>query len=211
MSQKKTNSQSISKIFLSRKIILNLAERRGFDISDYNNFSINEIQIMYTNKQLDMFFTHPDTGKKIYYKYHLVTKVNRHHVYDYIEDLFNVEEILGPDDDLIIISKDKATDNLISLLDMEYKKKKYYINIYNLNDYLYNILDNNLVPPHRVLSNEEKEAISKEYNILEDTQYPEISRFDPVAIAIGLRPSEVVEITRSSPTALTTKYYRLCN
>ena len=80
-----------------------------------------------------------------------------------------------------------------------------------MNNYLYNILDNNLVPPHRVLSNEEKEAISKEYNILEDTQYPEISRFDPVAIAIGLRPSEVVEITRSSPTALTTKYYRLCN
>ena len=211
MSQKKTNSQSISKIFLSRKIILNLAERRGFDISDYNNFSINEIQIMYTNKQLDMLFTHPDTGKQIYYKYHLATKVNRHHVYDYIEDLFNIEEILGTDDELIIISKDKATDNLISLLDMEYKKKKYYINIYNLNNYLYNILDNNLVPPHRVLSNEEKEAVSKKYNILEDTQYPEISRFDPVAIAIGLRPGEVVEIERSSPTALITKYYRLCN
>ena len=83
--------------------------------------------------------------------------------------------------------------------------------MYNLNDYLYNILDNNLVPSHRVLSDIEKEEISKKYNILEDKQFPEISRFDPVAIAIGLRPDQVTEIIRSSPTALTTKYYRLCN
>ena len=76
---------------------------------------------------------------------------------------------------------------------------------------MYNILDNNLVPPHRVLSEEEKVIVAKKYNILESTQWPEISRFDPVAIAIGLRPENVVEITRPSPTALTTKYYRLCN
>jgi len=211
MSQKTTNSRTISNIFLSRKIILNLAEQRGYDISDYNNFSINEIVIMYGNKQLDMFLIHPETGKKVYYKYHLATKVNRHHVYDYIEDLFNIEEILEPKDDLVIVSKDKATDNLIKMMDMEYKKKHYYVNIYNFNDYLYNILDNNLVPPHRVLSEEEKVIVAKKYNILESTQWPEISRFDPVAIAIGLRPENVVEITRPSPTALTTKYYRLCN
>ena len=46
---------------------------------------------------------------------------------------------------------------------------------------------------------------------MNDKQFPEISRFDPVAIAIGLRPSQVVEIIRSSPTALKTKFYRLCN
>jgi len=31
-----------------------------------------------------------------------------------------------------------------------------------------------------------------------------------VAQAIGLRPNEVVEIIRPSPTAITSKYYRLC-
>ena len=39
---------------------------------------------------------------------------------------------------------------------------------------------------------------------------PEIGRFDPVAQAIGLRPGELCEIIRSSPTAITTKYYRFC-
>ena len=46
---------------------------------------------------------------------------------------------------------------------------------------------------------------------MNDKQIPEITRFDPVAIAIGLRPQQVVEIIRSSPTALTTKYYRICS
>ena len=35
MSQKATNSQTISKIFTSRKIILDLAKLRGFNIDDY--------------------------------------------------------------------------------------------------------------------------------------------------------------------------------
>ena len=41
MSQKATNSQTISKIFTSRKIILDLAKERGFNIDDYENFTIH--------------------------------------------------------------------------------------------------------------------------------------------------------------------------
>ena len=52
--------------------------------------------------------------------------------------------------------------------------------------------------------------IAEEYNIVAESQWPEISRFDPAAMAIGLRPGQVAEITRKSPTALDTKYYRLC-
>ena len=37
-----------------------------------------------------------------------------------------------------------------------------------------------------------------------------INLFDPTALAIGLRPGQVAEINRKSPTALETKYYRLC-
>ena len=47
MSQKTNNSETIANIFNSRKIILELAERRGFNTDDYDNFSINEIGILY--------------------------------------------------------------------------------------------------------------------------------------------------------------------
>ena len=211
--QKPVNSQTISKIFTSRKIILDLAKERGFDTSDYDDFTINEVLVLHNNKQLDMLLEKPigqEKTKKIYYKYHLGPKLRVPHVCDYIEDLFTIEEILTPEDDLIIICKDEPNDALKNALNMEYNKNGYFTNIYNLHNYLYNILNNNLVPKHEVIDNHKREEVEKEYNIINNSQWPEISRYDPVALAIGLRPGHVVEITRNSPTALETKYYRLC-
>lgn len=207
-----TNSQIISKIFNSRKIILNLAKRRGFNTDDYEDFTVNDILTLHTNKQLDMLLTNNDTGQKIYYKYHLTTKIRPSQVQDYVEDLFQLDDppVLRKNDDLVIIGKDKTNDVLKNLLRLEYEQNKYYINIYNLHDYLFNILDNNLVPKHEIISDDEKEKIRKRFNITQDSNWPEISRFDPPAVAIGLRPGQVTEITRNSPTALETKYWRLC-
>lgn len=207
---KATNSQTIAKIFKSRKIMLNLAERRGYNTDQYKDFNIPEIATLFGTCNLDMLLTNPETQSKLYFKYHLKTKISKTHIQDYIEDLYNVEETLGEDDNLIIVGKDKPNDTLINVLDMSYKTDKYYVNIYNIHDYLYNILDHVLVPPHRIIDDEEKKVIAKYYNIVNDSQWPEISRFDPVATAIGLKPSDVVEIIRSSPTSLTTKYYRFC-
>ena len=210
MSVKITNSQTISKIFKSRKILLEQAEKKGFDTSEYNNFSINEIAVLYSNNQLDLLLTHTKTKKKLYLKYQLLPKLRTNHIYDYIEDLFNIDDILTKDDDLFIVTKEKRNDNLTNFLNILYKKEKYFINMYNLNDFMSNILDNDLVPPHRILSDEEKEEIKQKYNILKDKQFPEISRFDPIAVIYGIRPGQVFEIIRSSPTSLQTKYYRLC-
>ena len=74
----------------------------------------------------------------------------------------------------------------------------------------FNILDHSLVPPHRVMTSAEVEDVKKKYNINYLTEFPEISRFDPVSQVIGLRPGQVCEITRSSKTAITSYYYRCC-
>jgi DNA-directed RNA polymerase subunit H len=211
MSKKKpTTSQTITKIFSSRKILLDLAKARGFDVDNYTSFTISEVLVLHNNKQLDMLVTNNETNRKIYYKYHHEVKLRSVHIEDYIEDLFSVEEILEEGDEIIIVTKDRTNDALKNLLKLEYTRNSNYVNVYNLNNYLYNILDNNLVPDHKTLTQERKEEIALEYNIVNDTQWPEISRFDPVAMAIGLRPGKVVEITRNSPTALETKYYRFC-
>ena len=52
--------------------------------------------------------------------------------------------------------------------------------------------------------------LEKRFNIETKSQYPEISRFDPVAVVIGLRPGQLVEIERVSSTSIYSKYYRLC-
>ena len=212
MSKKATNSQTISKLFSSRKIILDLAKKRGYDVEDYENFTINEIQILKENKQLDMLLEKVEEGetKKIYYKYHLVNNLRGPHVQDYIEDLYQIEEILSFDDNLVIVTKDEPNPTLKNLLRMEFTQNKYYVNVYNYHNYLYNVLNNDLVPDHTIISDERKKELAQEYNIISESQWPEISRFDPTALAIGLRPGQVAEINRKSPTALETKYYRLC-
>ena len=212
MSKKATNSQTISKLFSSRKIILDLAKKRGYDVEDYENFTINEIQILKENKQLDMLLEKVEDGetKKIYYKYHLGTKLRGPHVQDYIEDLYQIEEILSVDDNLVIVTKDEPNIALKNLLRMEFTQNKYYVNVYNYHNYLYNVLENDLVPEHIIISDERKKELAQEYNIISESQWPEISRFDPTALAIGIRPGQVAEINRKSPTALETKYYRLC-
>ena len=45
---------------------------------------------------------------------------------------------------------------------------------------------------------------------MDDNQLPEISRFDPVAQAIGMRPGNICEIIRPSKTAIYAPYYRIC-
>jgi DNA-directed RNA polymerase subunit H (RpoH/RPB5) len=60
------------------------------------------------------------------------------------------------------------------------------------------------------MKNKEISEIMKKYNILSITQFPDISRFDPVAQVIGLRPGQVCEITRASKTAIESSYYRAC-
>ena len=75
---------------------------------------------------------------------------------------------------------------------------------------IFNILNHELVPNHRILNDKEHEEFLKKYNIRLPSQIPEISRFDPVALSIGLRPGSIVHITRPSKTAIKGDYYRYC-
>ena len=113
-------------------------------------------------------------------------------------------------DDLLIISVNDPNDTINALIKEIWETKGIYIGIIGMKRLGFNILEHSLVPPHKVLSNNEKVGIKNKYNITDDKMFPEISRLDPVAIAIGLRPTEVCEITRSSKNSVTSMYYRIC-
>ena len=85
-----------------------------------------------------------------------------------------------------------------------------HINLFNIKRLQYNPLKHRLVPDHRIMTTTEVNEMKKKYNIRNDSELPEISRFDPIAQAIGIKPKQVCEITRPSKTAIETKYYRFC-
>ena len=206
---KVSQSQLVHSLFKSRNILLEVLKRRGYDVSEYEKISFSEISKMHINKQLDMVVETGD-GKKIYVKYHLRTKIRPNQVYEITDDLFQLEEILTYDDELIIITKEKPNDTLIKLMRSLYSTDRVFFNIFSVHELLYNILDHVMVPPHRIITEDERLELFKNYNITDEKQLPEINRFDPVAKLLGCRPGDIVEIIRPSKTSISAKYYRLC-
>ena len=204
------NSTYVESIYNSRRNLLDILKEQDYNTDDYNNSNINEIHLLVQNKQLDMLLS-KDSGKKVYVKYHLGKTLRQNNIYEMLEDLFDVEEILTKQDDLIIIMKDEPNANLINTLKDIYEKEGHFIIIFNIQRLQFNILNHSYVPKHRILNSEETNEIKKLYNISSDKQLPEISRFDPVAQALAIRPGEICEIIRPSKTAITSKFYRICS
>lgn len=71
------------------------------------------------------------------------------------------------------------------------------------------ILSHRLIPKHEILSKEEAKKIIDKYAGGDKYKLPYIKRTDPVVKALGAKPGEVIKITRKSPTAGESIYYRL--
>jgi DNA-directed RNA polymerase subunit H (RpoH/RPB5) len=210
-------SSLISSVYKSRKTILDLMHKQGYSIDEYDNFSITEVNAMFQNKQLDMLLEkspdskNPNTSqRKVYIRYYLAKTLRPQNIQEMIDDLFNLEEVLTKEDTLFIVIKEEMNETTMNLLKHIWEQDGILIVILSIKRLQFNILEHTLVPSHRVLNNDEVETVKKRYNILEDTQFPDISRFDPVAQVIGIRPGQVCEIIRPSKTAIKGFYYRIC-
>jgi DNA-directed RNA polymerase subunit H (RpoH/RPB5) len=207
----------ISHIFNSRKTVLELMAKQGYNVNDYANFSINEVNSMKLNNQLDMLLETSDDKvsdetpkKKIYIRYYLASRPAPKNIQEMIDDLFILTETLKKTDTLFIIIKDDPNETLINELKHIWESEGIFIVVESIKRLQFNILEHVLVPPHRVMVESEVKKIMTKYNITDKIQFPDISRFDPVARVIGLRPGQVCNITRASKTAIETNYYRIC-
>ena len=209
-------SKLISSIHNSRINILDLMKKQGYNVDDYSNFSINEVNTMNQNNQLDMLLEMKDENpitkrkNKIYIRYYLAKTIRQVNIQDMIDDLFNLEQLLTKEDTLFIITKDDMNETLMNDLKHFWEKDGVFIVIQSIKRLQFNILNHVLVPNHRMMLDNEVEEVMKKYNIKDKTQFPDISRFDPVAQVIGLRPGKVCHITRQSKTAVVSDYYRVC-
>lgn len=214
--QNQNHSSLISSIYKSRKTILELMDKQGYNIADYNNFSVNEVNSMKQNNQLDMLLEKKNVSddvkrkSKIYIRFYLTKMIRPANIQEMIDDLFNLEEILTKEDTLFIISKDEMNETIINELKHIWQQDGIFIVIENIKRLQFNILNHSLVPHHEIIDNNEVEEVMKKYNIKNKFDFPDISRFDPVARVIGLRPGNICKIIRTSKTSITTDYYRIC-
>lgn len=204
-----TSTESIKNIYKSRNILIDILKNRNYYVDDYNEFSINEVNIMVNNNQLDLLLENED-NTKIFVKYYLGKSLRPANIQEIVEDIFNLEEILSKKDELLIIVKDDINDSIKNMLIHIWNSQKIFITMISIKRLQYNILKHNLVPEHIILTEEEKNDVKKKHNVIEDSKFPEISRFDPVSVIIGLRPDNLCKIIRPSKTSITSNFYRLC-
>jgi DNA-directed RNA polymerase subunit H len=188
----------------------------NYNVKDYENFTNSEVNSMFQNKQLDLLLEKnqddPKTKRKnkIYIRYYLAKTFRPQNIQEIIDDLYNLEEILTKDDILLIITKDEPNETLVNAVKHIWEQDGIFIVIQSIKRLQFYILDHILVPPHRILTDEEAQQVKMKYNITGNTQLPEISRFDPVALAVCVKPGQICEIIRPSKTAIQSKYYRIC-
>lgn len=204
------NTSHITAIYNSRKYLLEILGERGYDISTYENFTINEVGLMLEYDQLDMLIEKTSTQKKIYVKYYVGKVLKTQNIYDMIQDLFHLENVLTKKDDLIIITKDEPNDTLRQNVKDIWNDEGNYISLINIKRLQYNVLKHELQPKFTKLNDVETAAFKVKYNILHNKQIPDISYFSPVSLVLGFRPGDVIHCLRTSRTAIETDFYRIC-
>jgi len=210
-----TTSSRIVRIFKSRKVMLELLQLQRYNIDEYEGFSINEVDAMFANSQLDMLITHETNGQKVYVKYYFAPKqtakqIRPQNLDEIIEDLYTIEEVLTKNDTLIVIIDDEPNDTILARMKYLYDHDGIFVIIHNIQRLQFNILEHKLVPYMNILTEKEVDEFKKKYSLKSVDQLPEISRFDPQALAVGLRPGQICSIQRNSETAMIFEYYRAC-
>ncbi len=208
-----SNTTDTLNVYRSRVTILDILKNYlYYDVAEYDDFSVHEVEIMKNNEQLDMLVKNRDNEKKVYVKYCLNMKMLKPQTIDeYVEDLFIIEEVLKKEEDtLIIIMQDEPNETIMKHVHHLFNKDGVFIVVHSIHRLQANILKHTLVPQMFIMDDGEKTELKKNMNITDFKQLPEISRFDPQALAMCMRPGDVGQFIRNSVTSLNYNYYRIC-
>lgn len=228
---KEQSSSAITSLYKSRVNLLNLLKRQGYSVANYEGASMHEVHTMVKHNQLDMLVsttqddatataiaastaisTAAGTGigaRSAYIKY-ATKKLQQKDLQNIIDDLFILDQVLTVNDVLIIVAKHAINETITHLLNQLWSQDGYFIIVFSLEQLQFNILEHQYVPVHEIMSDDETKKVIKKYNITNYDQLPNISRYDPVAQAIGIRPGQICKITRPSKTSIISYYYRVC-
>lgn len=209
----KQNNVTISRLYQGRMILIDLLKRQGFNVSGYEQFNMALMELMWANNQMDMLLQKQDGEEQLYVRHFLMQSFTVKNITDTICDLCEkTTTLITPRDSILFIVKEEPNDTIRNRLRHVWENEHIFLTVISLERLQFNILEHHLVPKHEIVTDENEVVMIKQrYNVEEDAQFPVLSRFDPVAQAIGLRPGQLCRILRASETAIETEFFRLCS
>jgi DNA-directed RNA polymerase subunit H (RpoH/RPB5) len=216
-------------VFDSRRYLLEMLEDRGYDITNLKNYTSEEIKVMLDEQITNRFIVSPDAGpldiilekntgtnpEKIYVKYRLDTRFKDTTSFNtQINEIF--EKHLTKKDTLIVLNinrvimkiavKEKPDEDFANEL---YIRKGFFVQLYGLENFLFNVSRHQFVPKHRVMSEQETKDLIAKYHI-SIHNIPTIKRDDAQAKYIGLRLKQMCEIISENVSSGKRPKYRYC-
>ena len=216
------NTEVYDILFRSRKTLLTILDKKGYDTSMYEKFGPYEIEAMIIHEKKNAL--HMKLSQKaesdIQKNCVVIYRLNRlkqslqkflasftedEDSEDFITDLENTELIV------ILLEPVNTVDAFHNASLMCYTKYKLKVSFFQADSLVNNPSEHILVPKHEIVLREEIPELKKQLNIQSVANLPFI-RFhqDIQARMLGAVPGDVIKITRDSPSSGIEIIYRVC-
>ncbi|ONK77730.1 uncharacterized protein A4U43_C02F9950 [Asparagus officinalis] len=193
-------SEEEVKLFRIRKNILEMLSDRGYVVADEElsmDFKQFRDKFGESFKREDLLinkYKRDNPSDQIYVFFPNDPKVGASHIKRYAERMKQDSVFKA-----IVVVQQISSFAKKGIQDQSFAQK-FRVEIFQEAELVVNISKHMLVPPHQVLSDNEKKALLERYH-LKETQLPRIQLDDPVARYHGLQRGQVVKIIRPSDTA----------
>jgi DNA-directed RNA polymerase I, II, and III subunit RPABC1 len=113
---------------------------------------------------------------------------------------------------IIVVSElpSSASSNLFVAKDKELSAIGGMLQLFQLRELMYNPSKHELVPKHEKLTEDEVKQFMDQYMLKSKAHIPIIHKADVMARWLGIRPGDIVRITRYNETSGEYFYYRCC-
>jgi DNA-directed RNA polymerase subunit H (RpoH/RPB5) len=112
---------------------------------------------------------------------------------------------------IIVVSPSRPSESVLEVIREHISNKEnQLVQIFEIRHLQLDISKHRDVPKHRIITEEEAQAVLKEFNLTTAKQLPKIDSQDAMARWVGARPGDVLEITGLCVSSAENRRYRLC-
>ncbi len=204
------------KVFTARSTLLQQLAGLGYKVNHLQSASPADVDRQIQNEELNFMVTPTPgvapPGGAVHVRFHIDKALRQIHIHTLAEQIGELGGFVRDTDTVVLVSKDLANDSVKAALTNVWVNGGPYIVVRALAELQFDVLRHRKVPPHRVLTESEVREFAKKQMLGKNgtKNLAGISRYEPAARAILMRPGHVCEILRPSQCAGEYKYYRLC-
>lgn len=112
---------------------------------------------------------------------------------------------------MIVVTLSKASEAVLAFIrDYISKPENMLVQLFEIRKLQIDIPRHRDVPKHRILSQEERSAVIKKFNMITGSECPKIDSQDAMGKWIGIRPGDMIEVSGLDEAAATNVHYRYC-